>query len=63
MVSLAGYEDLIPIHESANSQVYRAHRVIDTGKRQPIILKFLNQDYPTSEQIAAINKNITSRAS
>ncbi|MDY7006468.1 MAG: AAA family ATPase [Cyanobacteriota bacterium] len=48
MVALAGYKDLILVHESANSQVYRALRVDDL---QPIILKFLNQDYPTSEQI------------
>ena len=48
MVSIAGYEAFIHIHESANSQVYRARRVSD---RQPVILKFLNRDYPTSEQI------------
>ena len=48
MVSLAGYEDLLQIHDNANSQVYRARRV-DNG--QPVILKFLKQDYPTSEQI------------
>lgn len=43
MVSLAGYEDLIPIHDSENSQVYRARRVSD---RKPVIVKFLNRDYP-----------------
>lgn len=48
MVTVAGYTDLIQIHESANSQVYRAQRVSD---RQSIILKFINQDYPTLEQI------------
>jgi len=48
MVTLAGYNNLIPIYNSANSQVYRARRVDD---RQPVILKFLSQDYPTSEQI------------
>jgi len=48
MVALDGYEDFIQIHNSANSQVYRARRVADC---QPVILKFLNRDYPTSEQI------------
>ncbi|NET06815.1 MAG: AAA family ATPase [Symploca sp. SIO2B6] len=48
MIALAGYENLIQIHDSANSQVYRARRV---GNRQPVILKFLNRDYPTPEQI------------
>ncbi|MDY7015034.1 MAG: serine/threonine-protein kinase, partial [Cyanobacteriota bacterium] len=48
MVALAGYENFIQIHDSANSQVYRARRVSD---RQPVILKFLNRDYPTPEQI------------
>jgi len=48
MVILAGYTDLTQIHESANSQVYRARKLKDN---QPVILKFLNQDYPTPEQI------------
>ncbi|MEM9541014.1 MAG: AAA family ATPase [Cyanobacteria bacterium P01_E01_bin.42] len=48
MVSLAGYENFIQIHDSSNSQVYRARRIEDG---QLIILKFLNQDYPSSEQI------------
>jgi PAS domain S-box-containing protein len=48
MIALAGYEDLIEIHHSENSQVYRGRRV---GDRQPVILKCLNQEYPTSEQI------------
>ena len=48
MVALAGYEDFVQIHDSANSQVYRARRV-DDG--QPVVLKFLNRDYPTPEQI------------
>ncbi|NEQ35536.1 MAG: AAA family ATPase [Okeania sp. SIO3I5] len=48
MVTLAGYNNFYPIHNSTNSQVYRARRVDD---HQPVILKFLNQNYPTSEQI------------
>ena len=48
MVSLTGYKDFEQIHDSNNSQVYRARRVEDN---QPFILKFLNQDYPSSEQI------------
>ncbi|MGK7903014.1 MAG: AAA family ATPase [Hormoscilla sp.] len=48
MVNIAGYENLMPLHESANSILYRARRV---GDRQPVILKLLKQDYPTPEQI------------
>ncbi|MEQ8756616.1 MAG: AAA family ATPase [Coleofasciculus sp. G1-WW12-02] len=48
MVSLAGYEEFRQIHGSENSQVYRTRRIHD---RQPVILKFLNRDYPTTEQI------------
>ncbi|MDY6805292.1 MAG: AAA family ATPase [Cyanobacteriota bacterium] len=48
MVTLTGYENLIPIHESANSLVYRARKA---DNNQPVILKFLNRDYPTTEQI------------
>ena len=47
MVALAGYEGFVLLHEGANSHVYRARRVSDG---QPVILKFLNQDYPTPEQ-------------
>ena len=48
MVALAGYEDFIQIHDGANSQVYRARRASDG---QPVILKFLSQDYHTPAQI------------
>ncbi len=48
MVTLAGYENFIQIHESDNSLVYRARR---TENNQPVVLKFLNQEYPTTEQI------------
>ncbi|MEG4059233.1 MULTISPECIES: serine/threonine-protein kinase PknK, partial [unclassified Microcoleus] len=43
MINLAGYEITNPIHESNNSLVYRGLRKQDN---QPIILKFLKQDYP-----------------
>jgi PAS domain S-box-containing protein len=48
MVTLAGYDNFIPIHDSENSQVYRARKV---HNNQPVIIKFLDRDYPTSEQI------------
>ena len=48
MVALAGYRDFIQIHDSANSQVYRARRVSDN---RSVILKFLNRNYPTPAQI------------
>ncbi|WP_445247626.1 trifunctional serine/threonine-protein kinase/ATP-binding protein/sensor histidine kinase [Microcoleus sp. OTE_8_concoct_300] len=43
MINLAGYEITSKIHESNNSLVYRGLRKQDN---QPIILKFLKQDYP-----------------
>ena len=48
MHTLAGYQNFIQIHHSENSLVYRARRVVDN---QSVILKFLSQEYPTSEQI------------
>jgi predicted ATPase/signal transduction histidine kinase/tRNA A-37 threonylcarbamoyl transferase component Bud32 len=43
MINLVGYEITSKIHESNNSLVYRGLRKQDN---QPIILKFLKQDYP-----------------
>jgi len=43
MINLAGYEITNQIHESNNSLVYRGLRKQDN---QPIIFKFLKQDYP-----------------
>jgi len=43
MMNLAGYEITKQIHESNNSLVYRGLRKQDN---QPVILKFLKQDYP-----------------
>ncbi|NEO55778.1 MAG: AAA family ATPase [Okeania sp. SIO3B5] len=48
MVVLAGYTDLIQIYEGTNSQVYRAQRL---DNNQSVILKFLNEEYPSTEQI------------
>ncbi|NER32934.1 MAG: AAA family ATPase [Oscillatoria sp. SIO1A7] len=48
MIAIAGYENLIPIHDSENSQVYRASRVSDS---QAVIIKCLSREYPTPEQI------------
>ena len=48
MLPFSGYEDLISIHDSENSQVYRARRVSDD---RSVILKVLNTEYPSSEQI------------
>ncbi|MEG4516465.1 MULTISPECIES: ATP-binding sensor histidine kinase [unclassified Microcoleus] len=43
MINLAGYEITNHLHESNNSLVYRGLRKQDN---QPVILKFLKQDYP-----------------
>ncbi|MGF1975926.1 MAG: trifunctional serine/threonine-protein kinase/ATP-binding protein/sensor histidine kinase [Nostoc sp. CmiSLP01] len=44
MLTLPGYTIFNQIYESNNSSVYRGHRDQDC---QPVILKFLKQDYPT----------------
>ncbi len=48
MISLSGYEIVDFISESSSSLVYRA---IQTQNSQPVVLKVLNQDYPTPEQL------------
>lgn len=48
MDRLSGYEALTQIYESSNSRVYRALRTED---RQLVILKVLNTDYPTPDQL------------
>ena len=49
MLILKGYRVLEQIGDSSNSAVYRGIRESD---RQPVILKLLKQDYPTSQAIA-----------
>ncbi|MGB5969258.1 MAG: AAA family ATPase [Spirulinaceae cyanobacterium] len=48
MISLSGYEIIKLISESSSSLVYRAIQIKDS---QPVVLKVLNQDYPTPEQL------------
>ncbi|MEQ8753152.1 MAG: AAA family ATPase [Coleofasciculus sp. G1-WW12-02] len=48
MIVLPGYQILAKIYESSNSLVYRGIRQLDT---QPVILKVLKSDYPTSEEL------------
>jgi len=48
MITLAGYQNLIQIHDGKNSVVYRAQRVED---EKAVVLKFLKADYPTTEQL------------
>ena len=49
MLTLTGYQITEPLHESANSFIYRAIRDQDN---QPVVLKILKQDYPPPEKIA-----------
>ncbi|NET28492.1 AAA family ATPase [Okeania sp. SIO1I7] len=48
MVTVIGYKNLVLIHYSDNSQVYRARR---NDNNQPVILKVLAQEYPSTEEI------------
>jgi predicted ATPase/GAF domain-containing protein/tRNA A-37 threonylcarbamoyl transferase component Bud32 len=49
MLTLTGYQVLAKIYESFNSEVYEGIRLEDN---QPVILKVLKQDYPTSQELA-----------
>ncbi len=48
MININGYEILTQIYESSNSTVYRGIRQEDN---QPVILKFLKEDYPTPSEL------------
>ncbi|MEG4321298.1 MULTISPECIES: AAA family ATPase [unclassified Microcoleus] len=48
MINLNGYEILNQIYESVNSTVYRGLLQQDN---QPVILKFLKEDYPTPSEL------------
>lgn len=48
MTSFADYENLVQIHNSENSRVYRGQRMSD---QQPVILKILQSEYPTPNQL------------
>ncbi len=48
MLEIPGIQTLNKIYENSKSTVYRAVR---TQNQQPIILKLLNQDYPTPAEI------------
>lgn len=52
-MAIAGYEIREKIYESANSLVYRGSRQSDN---QPVILKMLKQDYPTSAELTRYQK-------
>src|SRR6266508_1643731 len=49
MPGIPGYRINQELYASANSLIYRARRVADD---QPVILKLLNQDFPSPERIA-----------
>ena len=56
MVDIPGYETCLKIYESASSSVFRATRSQDG---LPVILKVLNEDYPTSDEIVRYTQEYT----
>ena len=48
MININGYQIITQIYESTNSTVYRGIRQQDN---QPVILKFLKEDYPTPSEL------------
>ena len=53
MISVAGYEITATVHESPRTLVYRATRAKDQA---PVILKVLNREYPTPEDVAGFKR-------
>lgn len=49
MITLTGYQIIVQIYESLNSEVYQGIRASDN---QPVILKVLKQEYPTAPELA-----------
>ncbi|MGH8001271.1 MAG: protein kinase domain-containing protein, partial [Brasilonema sp.] len=49
MITIPGIEITKHIYESANTLVYRGIRTQD---KKPVVLKVLNKEYPTSEELA-----------
>lgn len=55
MIVLKGYDILAQVYESVNSEVYRAIRTVDN---QPVILKILKQEYPTTQELTRDRKSV-----
>lgn len=53
MIQIAGYGIKDSLYESQQSQVYRGWRQSD---QHPVILKLLNRDYPTPEELSQFQK-------
>ena len=49
LVTFSSYKVAEQVHESANSLVYRGHRIEDN---HPVILKIIKESYPSPEKIA-----------
>ncbi|MGF1485701.1 MAG: AAA family ATPase [Prochloraceae cyanobacterium] len=62
-IELSGYQTLDPIYQSNNSLVYRG---VEQKTTRPVILKFLNPNYPSTEELTRyeqeyqITKNLKS---
>lgn len=56
MIGLPGYETREKIYEGARTVVYRGKRNHD---RQSVIIKIINDEYPTIEQIARLRQEFT----
>ena len=53
MISFPGYQNPEKIYESSNSLVYRA---LEEKSKRPVVLKILNNQYPTSEEISKFDR-------
>ena len=53
MLTIPGYQITARLYESKNSLIYRARRQSD---HQPVVLKLLNEEYPTPERLARFRR-------
>jgi serine/threonine protein kinase len=56
MVELAGYDIFEQIYQGSRTSVFRGER---QGDRQPVILKFLNPEYPTFSELLQFRNQYT----
>lgn len=56
MLTLTGYQITKKIYESSNSEIYQG---VSLANNQPVILKVLNQEYPTTQNLARYRHEYT----
>ena len=53
MIALDGYKVMQKLHETSRTIVYRS---CDMAQQRPLILKYLNKEYPTPKEVARFRR-------